>query len=82
MADRDDHGRYTGTGTGTEDTISDHGEIEAGYLPAVKAFAADTSIDHLSVRAVTSRLRISWPLGAHGWADCTLADPPVVVIAP
>ncbi|MFG3286303.1 RNA-binding protein [Streptomyces sp. NPDC048111] len=45
-ADRDDHGHYIGT----EDTISDHGEIEAAYLQAVKAFAADTSIDHLSVR--------------------------------
>lgn len=45
-ADRDDHGHYTGT----EDSISDHGEIEAAYLQAVKAFAADTSIDHLSVR--------------------------------
>ncbi|MEV0175454.1 RNA-binding protein [Streptomyces sp. NPDC050803] len=45
-ADRDDHGHYIGV----EDTTSDHGETEAAYLQAVKAFAADTGIDRLSVR--------------------------------
>ncbi|MFB7368607.1 RNA-binding protein [Streptomyces sp. NPDC056222] len=45
-ADRDDHGNYTGT----EDTTSDHGEIEAAYLQAVEAFAADSDIDRLCVR--------------------------------
>ncbi|GAA4072420.1 RNA-binding protein [Streptomyces shaanxiensis] len=45
-ADRDGHGHYTGP----EDTVSDHGEIEASYLRAVAAFAADTGIDHLVVR--------------------------------
>ncbi|MEV5975120.1 RNA-binding protein [Streptomyces sp. NPDC051921] len=45
-ADRDDHGHYTGA----EDTTSDHGEVEAAYLLAVQAFAADTGVDRLSVR--------------------------------
>ncbi|MEU3931282.1 RNA-binding protein [Streptomyces sp. NPDC029044] len=45
-ADRDTQGRYSGP----EDTVSDHGEVEAAYLRAVAAFAADTGIDHLAVR--------------------------------
>ncbi|MET9350355.1 S1 RNA-binding domain-containing protein [Streptomyces termitum] len=45
-ADRDEHGHYTGS----EDTVSDHGEIEASYLQAVAAFAEDTGVDHLAVR--------------------------------
>ncbi|MFI0976171.1 RNA-binding protein [Streptomyces sp. NPDC021093] len=45
-ADRDEHGHYTGP----EDTDSDHGEVEAAYLRAVAAFAAETGVDHLAVR--------------------------------
>ncbi|MET9388611.1 hypothetical protein ABZY09_48640 [Streptomyces sp. NPDC002928] len=45
-ADRDEHGYYTGS----EDTVSDHGEVEASYLQAVAAFAGDTDVDHLAVR--------------------------------
>ena len=45
-ADRDEHGHYTGT----EDTFSDHGEVEAAYLQAVAAFAAETGVERLSVR--------------------------------
>ncbi|MEU2748737.1 RNA-binding protein [Streptomyces collinus] len=45
-AHRDAQGRYTGP----EDSVSDHGEVEASYLQAVAAFAADTGIDHLAVR--------------------------------
>ncbi|MFC9509486.1 RNA-binding protein [Streptomyces sp. NPDC057002] len=45
-ADRDDHGHYIGR----EDTVSDHGEVEAAYLQAVAAFAGDTGVDHLAVR--------------------------------
>ncbi|MEV0374463.1 S1 RNA-binding domain-containing protein [Streptomyces sp. NPDC050636] len=45
-ADRDEHGHCIGTA----DTVSDHGEIEAAYLHAVEAFAAESGIDHLSVR--------------------------------
>lgn len=46
-ADFDARGHYTGS----EDTVSDHGEIEASYLQAVAAFARDTGVDHLAVRA-------------------------------
>ncbi|MEJ8667665.1 RNA-binding protein [Streptomyces sp. MS1.AVA.1] len=45
-ADRDEHGHYIGT----EDTVSDHGEVEAAYLQAVAAFARSTGVDHLAVR--------------------------------
>ncbi|MFC8954531.1 S1 RNA-binding domain-containing protein [Streptomyces sp. NPDC057101] len=45
-ADRDEHGHYTGS----EDTVSDHGEVEASYLQAVAAFAEGTGVDHLAVR--------------------------------
>ncbi|MDV5145733.1 S1 RNA-binding domain-containing protein [Streptomyces sp. SBC-4] len=45
-ADRDEHGHYAGS----EDTVSDHGEVEASYLQAVAAFAEDTGVDHLTVR--------------------------------
>jgi small subunit ribosomal protein S1 len=45
-ADRDVHGHFTGT----EDTVSDHGEIEAAYLQAVLAFAVEAGIDRLSIR--------------------------------
>jgi small subunit ribosomal protein S1 len=45
-ADRDEHGYYTGG----EDTVSDHGEVEAAYLQAVAAFAEDTGVDRLAVR--------------------------------
>ncbi|WP_370416035.1 RNA-binding protein [Streptomyces fradiae] len=45
-ADRDEHGTYTGA----EDTASDHGPVEAAYLRAIKAFAADTGVERLSVR--------------------------------
>ncbi|MET9972063.1 hypothetical protein ABZZ80_40795 [Streptomyces sp. NPDC006356] len=45
-ADRDEHGHYTGS----EDTVSEHGEVEASYLQAVAAFAGDSGVDHLAVR--------------------------------
>ncbi|MEV7321890.1 RNA-binding protein [Streptomyces sp. NPDC093970] len=45
-ADRDEHGHYTGD----EDTVSDHGEVEASYLRAVAVFAADSGVDRLAVR--------------------------------
>ncbi|MEU1414465.1 S1 RNA-binding domain-containing protein [Streptomyces sp. NPDC005731] len=45
-AERDEHGRYTGT----EDTVSDHGETETACLQAVEAFAAGAGIDRLSIR--------------------------------
>ncbi|MCX5375170.1 RNA-binding protein [Streptomyces sp. NBC_00091] len=45
-ADRDERGSYTGA----EDTASDHGPVEAAYLEAIAAFAADTGIGELAVR--------------------------------
>ncbi|KJS58641.1 hypothetical protein [Streptomyces rubellomurinus] len=45
-ADRDERGRYTGS----EDTVSDHGEVEAAYLRAVAAFAGETGVERLAVR--------------------------------
>ncbi|MGG8410475.1 RNA-binding protein [Streptomyces sp. 12297] len=45
-ADRDEHGYYTGA----EDTVSDHGVIEAAQLRAVEAFAVEFGVEHLSVR--------------------------------
>ncbi|MHB9853258.1 S1 RNA-binding domain-containing protein [Streptomyces krungchingensis] len=45
-ADRDEHGSYSGS----EDTVSDHGPVEAAYLEAVAAFASATGVDRLAVR--------------------------------
>ncbi|MEV7443243.1 S1 RNA-binding domain-containing protein [Streptomyces sp. NPDC091204] len=45
-ADRDLHGSYAGA----EDSVSDHGVVEAAYLRAVEAFAVESGIDRLSVR--------------------------------
>ncbi|MFD9429195.1 MULTISPECIES: hypothetical protein [unclassified Streptomyces] len=45
-AHRDGHGSYIGA----EDSISDHGTVEAAYLQAIAAFAEDTRIDRLAIR--------------------------------
>ncbi|MEV4942853.1 RNA-binding protein [Streptomyces zaomyceticus] len=45
-ADRDERGHYTGT----EDTVSDHGPVEAAYLAAIAAFADASGIDRLESR--------------------------------
>lgn len=45
-ADRDADGAYTGT----EDSMSDHGPVEAAYLDAFTAFAEDAGIDHVELR--------------------------------
>ncbi|WP_027946064.1 hypothetical protein [Amycolatopsis taiwanensis] len=45
-ADRNDQGHYVGT----QDTLSDHGPVEAAYLAAMAAFAADTTVAHLTIR--------------------------------
>ncbi|WP_460499211.1 S1 RNA-binding domain-containing protein [Glycomyces tarimensis] len=44
-ADRDALGHYS-----TEVTTSDHGPVEAAYLQAVAAFAADAGVEHLAIR--------------------------------
>ncbi|MEU8516542.1 RNA-binding protein [Kitasatospora sp. NPDC048722] len=45
-ADRNEWGHYTGT----LDSASDHGPVEAAYLAAVAAFAEDAGVRHLDIR--------------------------------
>ncbi|MFJ4776331.1 RNA-binding protein [Streptomyces sp. NPDC088762] len=45
-ADRDARGHYIGA----EDTVSDHGPVEAAYLAAVAAFAEASDVDRLEIR--------------------------------
>ncbi|WP_017586512.1 hypothetical protein [Nocardiopsis ganjiahuensis] len=45
-AHRDARGRYTGP----EDTVSDHGPVEAAYLSSIAALAEASGIDHLEIR--------------------------------
>lgn len=45
-ADRDEAGYYVGA----EEPVSDHGVVEAAYLGAIEAFAADAGVEHLAVR--------------------------------
>ncbi|MEU2509734.1 RNA-binding protein [Streptomyces sp. NPDC007863] len=45
-ADRDERGHYTGA----EDTVSDHGLVEAAYLAAIAAFAEASGVDRLEIR--------------------------------
>ena len=65
-ADRDEHGHYTGT----EDTGSDHGPVEAAYLATIAAFAEASNVDRLEIRepAVTSfvHLGVEPPVEGHG----------------
>ncbi|WP_030899508.1 MULTISPECIES: hypothetical protein [unclassified Streptomyces] len=65
-ADRDEHGHYTGA----EDTVSDHGPVEAAYLAAITAFAEASGIDRLEIRdpAVTGFVHfgVEPPVEGHG----------------
>ncbi|MFD7260484.1 RNA-binding protein [Streptomyces sp. NPDC059874] len=65
-ADRDGRGNYTGA----EDTVSDHGPVEAAYLAAIAAFAEASDIDRLEIRepSVTGFVHfgIQPPVGGHG----------------
>lgn len=45
-ADRDADGAYTGS----LDSMSDHGPVEAAYLAAFTAFAEDAGVDHVQIR--------------------------------
>ncbi|GGT82672.1 RNA-binding protein [Actinomadura citrea] len=45
-ADRDERGHYVGG----EDSMSDHGPVEAAYLAAVAAFAHDAGVERLDIR--------------------------------
>ncbi|WP_405453275.1 RNA-binding protein [Streptomyces erythrochromogenes] len=65
-ADRDERGHYTGT----EDTDSDHGPVEAAYLAAIAAFAEASGIERLEIREplVTGPVHfgVEPPVGGHG----------------
>ncbi|MFI9810410.1 RNA-binding protein [Streptomyces sp. NPDC052301] len=67
-ADRDEHGNYTGA----EDTVSDHGLVEAAYLAAIAAFAEASGIDRLEIRepAVSGFVHFGGepPVAGHGLA--------------
>jgi hypothetical protein len=66
-ADRDEHGHYTGA----QDTVSDHGPVEAAYLAAIAAFAEASGVDRLEIRepAVITGLvhfGVEPPIRGHG----------------
>lgn len=65
-ADRDEHGHYTGA----EETVSDHGPVEAAYLAAIGAFAEASGIDRLEIRepevTVFVHFGVEPPVGGHG----------------
>ncbi|MEU2060951.1 hypothetical protein [Streptomyces sp. NPDC013455] len=65
-ADRDEHGYYTGA----EDTVSEHGPVEAAYLAAISAFAEASGIDRLEIRDpwVTGSVHfgVEPPVDGHG----------------
>lgn len=67
-ADRDEYGRYHGT----EDTMSDHGPVEAAYLESVAAFVQESGIDRLEIREpeVTGMINfgLEAPIDGHGLA--------------
>lgn len=67
-ADRDGHGNYTGA----DDTVSDHGPVEAAYLEAIAAFAREAGVDTLAIRepAVTGSVNfgLEEPIDGHGLA--------------
>ncbi|MBT2370344.1 RNA-binding protein [Streptomyces sp. ISL-10] len=67
-ADRDERGHYIGA----EDTVSDHGPVEAAYLEAIAAFAQDSGIDRLEIREpeVTGFINfgLEAPVDGHGLA--------------
>ncbi|MFD3442663.1 S1 RNA-binding domain-containing protein [Streptomyces sp. NPDC058685] len=67
-ADRDEHGYYTGS----EDTGSDHGSVEAAYLAAVAAFAEDSAVQYLAIRepliSVPVHFGLEPPIDGYGLA--------------
>lgn len=61
-ADRDEYGHYTGP----EDTLSDHGPVEAAYLATIAAFAEDSGVKDLAIRAPEISGPIHFALGGDG----------------
>ncbi|MER6835321.1 RNA-binding protein [Streptomyces cellulosae] len=68
-ADRDERGHCNGA----EDTVSDHGPVEASYLEAIAAFAQESGIDRLEIREpeVTGFVNfgLETPVDGHGLAE-------------
>lgn len=73
-ADRDDRGYYIGA----EDSISDHGRVEAAYLDAAAAFAEDTAVTHLTIRdpAIAGFINfgLEAPIDGHGLSGLFPSD--------
>lgn len=73
-ADRNEHGHYIGA----EDTVSDHGPVEAAYLKAAAAFAEDSGIDSLEIRdpegAGFVNFGLETPVESHGLAGLFSPD--------
>ncbi|MEU9844777.1 RNA-binding protein [Actinomadura sp. NPDC048032] len=73
-ADRDERGHYVGG----EDSISDHGPVEAAYLEAVAAFAHDTGVERLDIRepevAGLAHFGLEPPVEGYGLAGLFPAD--------
>ncbi|MFD8228751.1 RNA-binding protein [Streptomyces massasporeus] len=67
-ADRDERGHYNGA----EDTVSDHGPVEAAYLEAIVAFAQGSGVERLEIREpeVTGFVNfgLESPIDGHGLA--------------
>ncbi|MGW6007948.1 RNA-binding protein [Streptomyces sp. NPDC055210] len=67
-ADRDERGHYNGV----EDTVSDHGPVEAAYLEAIAAFARESGIDRMEIRDPEVTGFVSFgleaPVDGHGLA--------------
>ncbi|WP_040793638.1 hypothetical protein [Nocardia paucivorans] len=65
-ADRDECGSYHGS----ENTLSDHGEVEAAYLTAARYFAEDTGVTRLEIRdpqvAGPINFGLEAPIEGHG----------------
>ncbi|KUN36958.1 RNA-binding protein [Streptomyces longwoodensis] len=73
-ADRNEHGHYTGT----RDTVSDRGPVEAAYLVAISAFAEASDVDRLEIRepAVTGFVHFGAApaVAAHGLGELFPSD--------
>ncbi|MCX5400580.1 S1 RNA-binding domain-containing protein [Streptomyces sp. NBC_00102] len=72
-ADRDEHGCYTGS----KDSNSDHGPVEAAQLRAIAAFAEETGVDRVAVREpeISAHLRFGREPAIDGYGLAGLFPP-------
>lgn len=63
---------------GTEDSVSDHGDVEAAYLAAARSFAEDTAVTRLTIRDPELTGPIDFgleaPIDGHGLRAVFLPD--------